>query len=343
MKNFVKVLTALLLFVLLWAFFTRLTAPKYAEEFKEGSLTAEYYKDAPVHNVIFLGDCEVYEVFSPQVLWDDCGINSYVRGNAQQLVWQSYYMLEDTLKYEIPEAVVFNVLALKYDTPQREAYNRMTIDGMRWSEAKVKCIKASMLEDESFPDYVFTLLRYHSRITELTKEDFDFFFKRPQVSFNGYYMQAASKPVDTVPVGPKLTDYSFGDNALTYLDKIVSLCAQNDIQLVLVKAPVLFPYWYPEWDEFIEEYAAKHNVKYVNLLEKAGEIGIDYSTDTTDGGAHLNLYGAEKTTRYFGRWMENNLCLTKKNTDETLTKSWDKKREAYYMHREALIEGTAKP
>ena len=43
------------------------------------------------------------------------GITSYIRGSAQQLTWQSYYLLEDALKHETPKVVVFNVLALKYN------------------------------------------------------------------------------------------------------------------------------------------------------------------------------------------------------------------------------------
>ena len=32
-----------------------------------------------------------------------------------------------------PEVAVFNVLSLQYDQSQREAYNRMTLEGMEWS------------------------------------------------------------------------------------------------------------------------------------------------------------------------------------------------------------------
>lgn len=48
-----------------------------------------------------------------------------------------------------------NVLALKYNEPQSEAYNRMSIDGMKWSMSKVNDIKASMTDEENFVDYIF--------------------------------------------------------------------------------------------------------------------------------------------------------------------------------------------
>ena len=62
----------------------RLLLPKYVSNIVEGAMIAEYYQQEKKHDVIFIGDCEVYENFSPQVLWDDFGINSYIRGSAGQ-------------------------------------------------------------------------------------------------------------------------------------------------------------------------------------------------------------------------------------------------------------------
>ena len=93
--------------VLLFAVLQRLVQPKYADDILEGNFTAEYYQETTKHDVLMIGDCEVYENFDPIYLWKNYGITSYIRGNAQQLTWQSYYMLEDTLKYEKPKHHTF--------------------------------------------------------------------------------------------------------------------------------------------------------------------------------------------------------------------------------------------
>ena len=95
--------------------------PKYMSSIREGNLVEEYYASNKDHDVIFVGDCEVFSNVSPVTLWENYGITSYIRGSAQQLVWQSYYLLEEMLEYEKPKVVVFNVLALKYNEPQKEA------------------------------------------------------------------------------------------------------------------------------------------------------------------------------------------------------------------------------
>ena len=41
-----------------------------------------------------------------------------------------------------------------------------------------------------------------------------------------------------------LADYTLGQNAMSYLKRMASLCKEKDITLVLVKAPVLYPHWY---------------------------------------------------------------------------------------------------
>ena len=153
-----KILICSLIVILLLAILyleQRLVIPKYQRGVIEGSMVEEYYREKLDHEVLFVGDCEVYENFSPITMWEEYGITSYIRGSAQQLIWQSYYLMEETFRYETPKVMVFNVLSMKYDTPrstgsqsQREAYNRMTIDGMRWSSSKWNSIMASLTQEE---------------------------------------------------------------------------------------------------------------------------------------------------------------------------------------------------
>lgn len=316
----------------------RLLTPKYVDDVVEGAFVAEYYQEEKDHDVIFIGDCEVYENFSPVALWQDYGLNTYIRGSAEQYIWQSYYLLEDTLQYETPRAVVFNIQSLQFDESQREAYNRMTLEGMEWSAVKVKAILASMKPNEHFLDYVFPLLRYHSRWSELSAADFQYMFSTRQVSHNGYYMRVDVRPAENVPAGKPLADYSFGENAWKYLEMMTSLCKEKGIQLILIKAPSLYPYWYPEWDQQVRDYAEEQGLPYLNFLELQEETGIDYATDTYDGGLHMNLSGAEKLSAYFGRYLREEIGLPDRRGESELAAVWEKKAAAYEAEKLAQYE-----
>ena len=322
-------LIVLLLLGVFW-FLNILVSPKYMESLVEGSMISEYYDTPKNHEVLFIGDCEVYANFSPMVLYEEEGISSYIRGSSQQLIWQSYGILKETLKYEKPKVVIFNVNAMRYSTPVSEAYNRLTIDKMKWSKEKIEMIFSSMTEEEDFWSYVFPILRYHSRIFELTEEDFTYLFQRRQNTFNGFLINQNVKGVESLPTKRPLTETKFADITYEYLDKIRELCEENNIELVLIKAPSLYPYWYTEYDEQIEEYASKYGLDYYNFLENILEIGLDYSVDTYDGGLHLNLSGATKLSKYFAPILKEKYSLTDYRDNEEVNAYYQKELEKYY-------------
>ena len=339
MRDFFKkplVITALTVLVFLVLFFLlqALFMPKYMTASREGNLVAEYYDETREHDVLFVGDCEVYENFSPITLWEEFGITSYIRGSGQQLIWQSYYLLEEMLENETPKAVVFNVLSMEYNEPQSEAYNRMTIDGMKLTKSKINSIRASMTEDETFVSYLFPLLRFHSRWSELTAEDVKYMFSRESVSVSGYMLRADTKPLGALPTKRPLADYSFGDNAWKYLDMMTKLCQDKGVKLILIKAPVVYPYWYDEWDAQIEEYAEENGLTYINFLDWSDDIGLDFSTDTYDAGLHLNVYGAEKLSRFFGKMLAELIEVPDHSSDTELQVIWQEKTDAYYAELE---------
>lgn len=341
-KKILISVAALLVLVILLGALQALVKPKYVTN-AEGLLTGGYYEDAGGHDVIVVGDCEVYEAFVPSILWEKYGITSYVRGGAQQLAWHSYYLLEETFKYETPKVVVFNVYALKYGTPQSEAYNRMTFDTMKWSNAKVEGIMASMREEESFVDYLFPILRYHSRITELKSEDFEYMLSAPKDrSDNGYLVKTGVRPM---PESDPITDPPselLPDSSLEYLDKMVALCKENDAELVLIKAPTNSRgyWWYDEWDEQIVEYSAKNGIDYYNFIPYADDMGIDWQTDTYDGGLHLNAYGAEKFTEYFGEILLKEYGLTSHKDDTAVAERWDNYLKEYKTVKKEMEENS---
>ena len=333
-KKIIAALAVILVTAVLLTFLGALLAPKYIEN-PEGRLVGEYYSQAGQNDLLFLGDCEVYESFIPAVLWEEYGISSYVRGSAQQLIWQSYYLLEEMLRYETPSAVVFNVYAVKYGEPQNNAYNRMTIDGMKWSTSKINAIRASMTEDESFVEYVFPLLRFHSRITELSLDDLKYAFGAPVVSDSGYLMQTEVRPMTTTRTGDDLFDYTLPATAFDYLERMRVLCEENGVELILVKAPTNHWkfWWHDEWDRQVREYAEAHGLDYINFIPLDAEIAIDWSTDTYDEGMHLNVYGAEKLTSYFGKMLSEKYGLRDRRDDAELSSIWNERVAAYYERK----------
>lgn len=329
LKTPLSIIAVLLAFVTVFCLVSRLLSPKYMTDLEEGSMISAYYHQARDHDVVFIGDCEVYANISPLEMYRSNGITAYVRGTSQQLIWQSYYILEETLKYETPKAVVYNVNAMRYSEPVSEAYNRLTIDQMRWSEQKVNIIRASMTEEEDFLSYVFPILRYHSRFDKLTWEDVEFLFKTQENTFNGYQLHTEVVPVENLPVKRPLPNYQFGDICYEYLEKMTELCKENGVELILVKAPSLYPYWYEEYDAQISAFAQKHGLAYYNFTAHTEQIGLDFNADTYDAGLHLNLSGAKKLSKYFAQILAEEHGITDRSSDPRISSIYEEKLARY--------------
>lgn len=329
LKTGLSIAAVVLFFLLLLILATRVLQPKYMTDLVEGSMLSQYYHEAGGHDVIFIGDCEVYANFSPMELWREAGITAYVRGSSQQLIWQSYYVLSETFHYEAPKAVVLNVNAMRYGEPVSEAYNRLAMDKMKWSREKVDMIRASMTEEESFASYVFPILRYHSRFDELTAEDFTYLFRSRDNTWNGHLMNKNVKPLGQLPAKRLLPDYRFADVCYDYLDRIRLLCQEHGTELILIKAPSVYPFWYDEYNEQIQSYADQYGLRFYNLLDHVEEIGIDYTTDTYDSGLHLNLSGATKLSRWFAQVLSESHGLQDHRDDPAVAERYDEKLRLY--------------
>ncbi|MDR2590832.1 MAG: SGNH/GDSL hydrolase family protein [Oscillospiraceae bacterium] len=326
-----KIAVAVIAFVVVFFTLQRLLVPKYASTAIEGGLIREYYNSPMNHDVIFLGDCEVYANFSPITLWEVYGITSYIRGSPQQLIWHSYYLLEDTLHFANvkPKMVVLNVMAMQYDEPQYEPYNRLTIDGMRLSLIKLRAIRSSRLEGEDYLSYILPFFRYKDHWQSLSSEDFRYFFRNPQVSISGFMIRSDTVPVEFIPDPIRLPDYKFGDKATHYLNKILELTKEHDIELVLVKAPVLWPYWFEQWDEQIIAFANDNDLLYVNFLHHLDDVGLDFTQHTFNAGLHLNVFGAQLLSGYFGGIISENYILPDRREDAGFSAYWEELTKQY--------------
>ena len=133
------------------------------------------------------------------------------------------------------------------------------------------------------------------------------------------------------PAAPqeKPEDLNFGELPMKYLDKIRELCEKNNIQLILMKAPSLAPRWYDEQEEQVQEYVKKYDLPYINFYDLIDTLGIDYETDTYDGGLHMNLSGADKISEYLGELLRNEYGIDDHRSDKEISEVYEKKVEFY--------------
>ncbi|MCR5234001.1 MAG: SGNH/GDSL hydrolase family protein [Lachnospiraceae bacterium] len=330
LKTGIIILKIILIFVLVVTL-NRIFMPKYIHENQDGRITQEYYPQKKYADVIFAGSSTVHSGVSPVILWEEAGISSYVRANASQTMWISCYMIEDAIKCHKPELICLDTTFIKYDDDfAEEPSTRKALDGMRMSLSKFRCIEASMGEDEKLWDYIVPLFRFHSRWKELTLDDFRYAYYNKPVTFNGYLKDdvvEAAEPGDLVYT--RDGDTRLSSRNVEYLRRSIELCQKNGIQIMLFKVPAHSSNWSRDYDRQIADIAEEYGVSYINFDELNDEIGLDYSTDTPDGGSHLNTSGAEKFSRYLADYIMDNYSVSDRRDDEAFARNMESVRKRY--------------
>ena len=110
---------------------------------------------------------------------------------------------------------------------------------------------------------------------------------------------------------------------------MTNLCKENGVELVLVKAPSLYPYWYEEHSSQIAEFAQTHQLRYYDLTQEIDTIGLDFSKDTYDAGLHLNLSGATKLSGYFAKLLAENHGIPDRRGDAAIAAEYEEKLRLY--------------
>ena len=331
MRKIIKIclITAASLFLFLTL--NLLFMPKYIEEDNDGRITAEFEREKLNNDVLFVGSSLVCSDINPIVFWEKYGIASFDRSTPSQPAWTSYYLIKDALESTDPQFIAFDVSFMRYeDDYAEEPSNRKAFDGMRISRTKFEAIKAAKSPEESYIDYVIPLFRFHSRWQYLKNEDFKYLYYKPYVTANGYLYSDNVAPISGERRSEGLSEVRLSNRNAEYLEKIINICKDNDVQLMLFKTPTYHPKWDENFDADIRFYADKYGIEYCDYDQETSLIGLDFATDFVDEGNHMNVFGAEKFSTYLGQHIKDHYDVVDHRGDPTYEKVWQEKCERYY-------------
>ena len=263
-------------------------------------------------DVLFIGDSEAYCAFSPLQLWHEQGITSYVCATSAQKLPYTYQLLDQTFRQQRPKVVVLETNCLFRPFSAGYALTR-TAKG------------------------IFPVIEYHNRWKSLKLEDLT---AEPRATWThpnkGFHIQNGVVPADTskyMQASDELEPMPRFDR--WYLEQIAQLCRDRGATLVLVSTPSTKNWRMPRHNT-MKQVAAALGVDYIDLNTGKHRVDIDWQHDTCDGGDHLNLRGAQKTTTRMGEVLAATGLLPNRSNDNSL-RSWN---EAYGRYEQQVAKTT---
>lgn len=313
----------------------RLMMPKNYVQTTEWIATSNakglYDLDQNSVDVLFIGTSHCYSSFSPQELYNKYNITSYNLGTGIQSTLVSYYWLKEVLQYQTPKVVVFEPIMLwGYKGPlnSTEAWVRNAIDPMRWSSVKKEAVDDICRLDpaQSKMSYYLPFIRFHERWKEFNEDDFSEGKLRKHNELKGFSPLLSTCDIEdfqplTEGSGEEVT--GFNPTARDYLDKMVGLCNDNGIPLVIVASP--YTKFTIDKHNAAQQYADEHGIRFIDINEENtyNELEYDFAVDNHDM-EHPNLSGANKITDYLGKVFTEEYGLTG-HVDE----QWESTKPAY--------------
>lgn len=275
----------------------------------------DFYKEDE-WDVVFFGTSQSYCTFDPMI-FDEYALKTYNRGRQQQTMNYTYYYVKDAFDVSDIDVVVLEIFGMFYDEGDEgftnESIRESSLNDFRYSPIKIEAIRDCVPEELQFP-YLFPLDKYHSNwqrwkfssveafrdtvLTPYAEEDVDRGYMRWSSSQEMWYASW-----DVLHSGYHEDVY---EENMRYLEMIHQLCEENDAELLLVRGPLPCYEMVVGKTNTITDWAIDNHVDMINFMYLTGEIGMDFATDSLDGGAHLNESGASKVSRYLAEYLRDN-------------------------------------
>lgn len=272
----------------------------------------EMYQSSENIDVLFLGSSHAYKSIDPNLADGILEKNTFNCGSSVQGMNTSYHLLKEVIEYHDLEAVFLDTNPAVSLVRNSESSVFYVSDYMKQNKNKYELLKSGG-SDTVFNGYVsfrrnfkninwisniksrFDALKDYSSVTSATEEYRGDGF----VFVNGTY-KITQEMIDKAASDDFSADVPVGDDYQEYLEKIVQLCKEKGIKLVLIEHPMSNVFLdnciaYDNYANYISHFAQNNEIEYWNFnyyKDGTGIVQKDYADNT-----HLNGNGAEKYTK----------------------------------------------
>lgn len=180
-------------------------------------------------------------------------------------------------------------------------------------------------------NYKFPLVKYHDNWKHLKLTAF--LQPRGKYHFSNKGM-AYANTVKAYPFGNEYMQLSGGKHAmlseekLDQFQKIYDLCDRNGVRLVLLTVPSANT-WNKGKSDTVKQLAKKYDLTYYDYNHQL-PAGFDWTTDSKDGGNHLNYAGASAVTKDLAKKLTDDLTMSPTSLTKEQKQQWKKDYEHFH-------------
>ena len=313
-----------------------------------------YLEDKDSVDVVFIGASEVYADFSSCYAYEKFGFTSYPIATESNIVQSFKTQIKTAIKEQHPKLIVVELNGALYgknDPLEKEANFRNYVDNIPLDSDKVEYISEYITDNQL--EYYLPIIKYHSVWNDFPKGlKWDLSIMQDQMRGYNYLKGAKSKSTvytaeqkiynDSLKNNDKKKDLT--EKSEKYLRDCLEYCKSENIDnIVFVRFPHIvnkksLARFYRS--NAIGDIIAEYGYDYINCEKNFVDTGLDVNTDFYNLD-HLNIYGQQKFTEYFGGYIQEKYGISKSDLSPSQKEEWDtcaKYYDAFSKYCISLIE-----
>jgi len=264
-------------------------------------------------DLLLMGNSHMYSGINPKNLSNTLGLNAFILASPGTRIIDTYFGLKEALQISKPKLVVIETYGINNFNPYELSKQNLS-DQFKSFYAR-KSLKTKLLSTVSLfksDNYLYAWsnsIRNHEFIfkdtTQLSK-NFLLAQKKPKKNRDLYlgrfaaFNKGISKKIlakyntDGAPVNGE--DYDYSIYAEKYVDKIVALCKEKNIELIFLTLPMYHKHIenYATWKNKLGEILHKHPNKWMDMQSDFDRINFTTNCfqDTYKSNQHMTYYGS---------------------------------------------------
>lgn len=304
------------------------------------------YRNLPedTADAIFYGTSGIDRYWIAPKAYEEHGIASYSLAYDAFPAWLYTNILDETLKMQNPELVVFDARAFyqsntrltRVDVRARRYIDSLPFLNINRFKAAFKTMKVLHDADpktyERFDaSYLFSIIKYHSKWSEDYSLDANLGHKEQK--YGSFYLKS-DRTIKATPYEKRYYDsdyYSPLDKVTEdALDDLIYYIKANDLKVLFVDTPQFLSKYELGRANTLFKILDDNNLDYVHFYkENTSEFAIDLdNTKDFYDESHVNYYGAEKFTEALAAYIDKNYDLPDSRERENAKEFWDGKYDA---------------
>lgn len=293
---------------------------------RDGIHIKGYFKEPKnTIDVLLIGASELYTGFNSPLAWEKYGFTSYSLSYASMPGSMYKPVLNKALKTQSPKLVAVEVNGFmfndKYCTQRRPIHAWFDSVGI---DSDGKSFIEENIPKENRAEFYLPFYKYHSNWRHPVVCARNFvnlaYLEKEGISYSKTFANTALKREKAELTKRKSC---FTEKSKEYMTDLLKTCREKGLKNVLFfRAPHCVKNQNPQAIKDMEKLICEYGYRFVDYENAYEEIGLDVKNDFYNI-EHLNIFGMEKFTLFFGKYICENYDVKSEHSEKTV-KQWNK-------------------